>query len=196
MINHKFNKDYWEQKYAKNATGWDIGYSSPALTTYFDQLTNKNLRILIPGGGNSYEAEYLFEKGFKNVFVIDIAEQPLLNFKNRVPAFPEENLIQTDFFNHKESYDLIMEQTFFCALDPIIRKDYMLKMSELLTEKGKLFGLLFDVEFSRNDPPFGGSKQEYTVLAENNFNIITLESCYNSIKPRQGTELFFIFEKK
>ena len=195
MINHKFDKEYWEQKYANNATGWDIGYPSPALTAYFDQLNDKNAKILIPGGGNSYEAEYLFHKGFKNVFVIDIALQPLLNFKNRVPSFPEENLIQTDFFTHNETYDLIMEQTFFCALDPILREDYSLKMSQLLTEKGKLFGLLFDVVFAKSSPPFGGSEEEYTKLVRNNFKIKALGKCYNSIKPRQGTELFFIFEK-
>lgn len=32
------------------------------LKVYFDQLTNKDLKILIPGGGNSHEAEYLLKK--------------------------------------------------------------------------------------------------------------------------------------
>ena len=47
--------------------------------------------------------------GFKNVFVIDIAEQPLLNFKKRFPNFPESHLINDDFFNHNGKYDLIVE---------------------------------------------------------------------------------------
>jgi hypothetical protein len=46
-----------------NETGWDLGQVSPPLKAYIDQLTDKNLRILIPGCGNSYEAEYLLEKG-------------------------------------------------------------------------------------------------------------------------------------
>ena len=53
-------KNYWTNRYSKAKTGWDIGYPSTPLKTYFDQLENKDLRILIPGAGNAYEAEYLF----------------------------------------------------------------------------------------------------------------------------------------
>ena len=192
----KFNKAYWEHKYEKNKTGWDIGYASTPLVAYFEQLTNKNLRILIPGGGNCYEAEYLYEKGFTNVFVIDIARQPLLNLKNRFPDFPEDHLINDDFFNHNSTYDLIIEQTFFCALDPLLRINYVDKMNNLLTEKGKLVGLLFNFELTTSGPPFGGSFTEYTQLFYTKFKLLTFEKCTNSIKPRFGRELFFIFEKK
>ena len=36
---------------------------------------------------NAYEAEYLFNQGFKNVFVMDISALPLRNFKERNPNF-------------------------------------------------------------------------------------------------------------
>jgi hypothetical protein len=191
----KFNKEYWENKYKINSTGWDIGYASTPLTNYFEQLDNKKLKILIPGGGNCYEAEYLFEQGFKNVFVIDIAEQPLLNFKKRFPNFPESHLINDDFFNHNGKYDLIVEQTFFCALDPVLRNNYVDKMDSLLNTNGKLAGLLFNFELTDAGPPFGGNADHYNQLFNKKFEILTLESCTNSIKPRLGRELFFIFEK-
>ena len=192
----RFDKTYWESKYSDEATGWDIGYASTPLVDYFKQLTNKTLKILIPGGGNCYEAEYLFEHGFENIFVIDIAEQPLKNLKTRFPNFPDSHLIQNDFFNHSEKYDLIVEQTFFCALDPFLRQKYADKIEDLLSEKGKLAGLLFDFELTDVGPPFGGSEAEYLKLFSEKFNINKLERCYNSIKPRSGRELFFIFEKK
>ncbi|HEY9168896.1 MAG TPA: SAM-dependent methyltransferase [Lutibacter sp.] len=191
----RFDKIYWENKYQEKATGWDIGYVSTPLVDYFKQLTNKKLRILIPGGGNCYEAEYLFEQGFENIYVIDIAEQPLKNLKTRFPNFPVEHLIHDDFFNHQEKYDLIVEQTFFCALDPFLRQKYADKMNDLLAEKGKLIGLLFDFELTEAGPPFGGSEAEYLQLFSKKFTIKKLERCYNSIKPRAGRELFFIFEK-
>ncbi|MBI9042446.1 SAM-dependent methyltransferase [Lutibacter sp.] len=194
-MNTRFTKEYWENKYSEQATGWDIGYASTPLTTYFNQLTNKDLRILIPGGGNCYEAEYLFENGFKNVFVIDIALQPLKNLKKRFPDFPEHHLIHDDFFNHTETYDLIIEQTFFCALDPFLRTAYSNKIYDLLTDKGKAIGLLFNFELTEDGPPFGGSIVEYLKLFYEKFSINILERCYNSIKPRDGRELFFIFEK-
>ena len=192
----RFDKAYWESKYSDEATGWDIGYASAPLVEYFKRLTNKKLKILIPGGGNCYEAEFLFEQGFENVYVIDIAEHPLKNLKTRFPDFPDNHLIHDDFFNHTGKYDLIVEQTFFCALDPVLRQKYADKMHDLLAENGKLAGLLFDFELTEEGPPFGGSSAEYLELFSEKFNIIKLERCYNSIKPRAGRELFFIFEKK
>lgn len=195
-MENKFDKIFWESKYEKNKTGWDIGEISKPLKTYIDQLDNKSLKFLIPGGGNCYEAEYLHEQGFKNVHVIDIANQPLLNLKNRFPDFPEQNLINDDFFNQEGLYDLIIEQTFFCALNPTLRKSYVNKMYDLLNTKGKIVGLLFDFELTTEGPPFGGSIIEYIELFYEKFEIKVLERCYNSIKPRDGRELFFIAEKK
>ena len=138
------NKTFWESRYRENRTGWDIGYISTPIKTHIDQLTNKDLKILIPGAGNSYEAEYLWKKGFKNVFIVDIARQPLNNFKKRLPEFPEEQLINKDFFELNDSFDLIIEQTFFCAIQPNLREDYSIKMNELLKKNGKIVGLLFN----------------------------------------------------
>ena len=132
----------------------------------------------------------------ENVQVIDIANQPLLNLKKRFPDFPQKDLINKDFFNHTGNYDLIIEQTFFCALDPVLREKYVSHMSSLLNKNGKLAGLLFNFELTNEGPPFGGNIIEYSQLFYTKFEIKILEKCYNSIKPRQGRELFFIFEKK
>ena len=191
-----FDQAFWTEKYQTGQTGWDLGMVSPPIQAYIDQLDNKDASILIPGAGNSYEAAYLFEQGFKNVSVMDIAKEPLENFKQRVPEFPAHQLIQQDFFEHIGQYDLIIEQTFFCALDPSLRVSYIDKMKSLLKDGGKLIGLLFDFRLDDQGPPFGGSKDAYTIDFEKHFNFNTFESCYNSIKPRQGRELFIIFEKK
>lgn len=190
------NKTYWENLYETKDTGWNIGDISTPIKTYIDQLENKTLKILIPGAGNSYEAEYLWNNGFTNLYILDIAKQPLENFKTRVPDFPEDQLLFKDFFSLEDTFDLIIEQTFFCALDPDLRSQYVNKMSQLIKPKGKLAGLLFDFPLSDDGPPFGGSKEEYISRFSNDFNLKTLEKSYNSIKPRADKELFFIFEKK
>ena len=192
----ELNKDYWDEKYAENKTGWNIGYISTPIKNYIDQLTDTSLKILIPGAGNSYEAEYLWNKGFKNLFILDISKQPLINFKKRVTDFPDTHLIHKDFFKAKGTFDLIIEQTFFCALDPKLRRNYAIKMFDLLSNKGKLVGLLFDFELTVEGPPFGGDKEEYITYFKDLFKIKILERSYNSIKPRMNRELFFIFEKK
>jgi len=195
-MKNKFDKSYWDLKYKENKTGWDIGAISTPLKEYIDQLKNKELRILIPGAGNGYEVEYLNYLGFRNVSVLDISERPLENLRQRIPSFPTKNLIHGDFFEHNESYDLILEQTFFCALDPTIRSKYVDKMYDLLADNGKLVGLLFNFKLTDEGPPFGGSIIEYIQLFYAKFDVNVLEKCYNSIKPRNGRELFFIFTKK
>ncbi|WP_110358113.1 methyltransferase [Arenibacter sp. ARW7G5Y1] len=193
----KLNKDFWEKKYQLGEMGWDIGHISTPLKKYIDQLKDKNLKILIPGAGNAYELLYLLEKGFTNVFVIDIAKQPLENIKNRISDFPRNQLLEGNFFDLElDNFDLILEQTFFCALDPSLRMEYVLKMKQLLKPNGKLAGLLFNFPLTESGPPFGGSLSEYKTLFQEHFQIKILETAYNSIKPRADKELFFIFESK
>ena len=54
------DKNFWNDKYVKSKTGWDVGEITTPLKEYFEQLNNKKNKILIPGCGDSYEAEYLF----------------------------------------------------------------------------------------------------------------------------------------
>lgn len=187
------DKKFWNNRYLKNKTGWDIGHPSPPIKEYIDQLSDKNTRILIPGCGNAYEAEYLFNKGFENVFLLDIAPLALQHFANRVQQFPKKNLIESDFFQHEGNYDLILEQTFFCAIEPTLRNDYVQNMHKLLKPKGKLVGLLFAEEFGNDHPPFGGTKEEYEQRFKRLFNIKKIEIAYNSIEQRKGRELFIHF---
>ncbi|MFY9242517.1 MAG: methyltransferase domain-containing protein [Polaribacter sp.] len=182
--------DFWNHKYINNKTGWDLGVISPPLKAYFDQLVDKDLKILIPGGGNSYEAEYLYNNGFQNIFVVDLSEIPLQNIKKRIPNFPDAQLIQADFFNLNDTFDLVIEQTFFCAIHPSLRPNYAQKMYEILKPTGKLVGLLFDAVLNDNHPPFGGNQKEYRTYFQTYFKNIQMDSCYNSFHNREGMELF------
>lgn len=190
------DETFWSEKYMSGQTGWDIGYVSTPLKEYIDQLSDTHLKILIPGGGNSYEAEYLHNKGFTNVSVIDISSIPLENLLKRVPLFPKENLLHLNFFELEETYDLILEQTFFCAQDPKFRKKYVSKMHQLLKPKGKLVGVLFNIPLNDDKPPFGGKEGEYRSLFEEKFIIDKMETAYNSIPQRQGNELFIKMIKR
>lgn len=196
MSNFKLDENYWSNKYTSGETGWDIGYVSTPLKEYIDQLSNKELKILIPGGGNSYEAEYLFNSRFMNVSVVDISSIPLKNLSKRLPSFPKENLLHSDFYKLDETYDLILEQTFFCAQDPKLREKYISKMFELLKSNGKLVGLLFNIPLNSDKPPFGGNETEYKSLFKKKFIVEKMETAYNSIPQRLGNELFFKMRKR
>lgn len=134
--------------------------------------------------------------GFKNIYILDIAEQPLNALKKRLNGIRDKQLIISNFFEHQGSYDLIIEQTFFCALDPELRGAYSAHMHQLLNIEGTLSGLLFNFPLTEQGPPFGGDLESYQLLFEPYFSIKTLAPCYNSEPSRRNKELFFIFNKK
>ncbi|GAF61630.1 thiol methyltransferase [Psychrobacter sp. JCM 18903] len=186
---------FWQQRYEQDSIGWDMGQVSPPLKAYMDQLPEsaKEQAILVPGAGNAYEVGYLHEQGFTNVTLVDFAPAPIAAFAERYPDFPVEHLICADFFElspEQYQFDWVLEQTFFCAINPSRRDEYVQQMAALLKLNGKLIGLLFDKDFGREEPPFGGTKAEYQQRFEQRFDIEIMEPSYNSHPARQGSELF------
>ena len=185
-----FDEQYWTERYDACKDGWDLGCISPPIKEYIDQLTNKDIKILIPGAGNSHEAEYIHNQGFTNLYVCDISNVPLDNLKERVTTFPVDNLIYGNFFEIQDKFDLVLEQTFFCALNPSLRQDYIEQMSKIIKPNGNLIGLLFSMEFDREGPPFGGVINNYKAMFSKKFDIRVITPCTNSIESRMGSELF------
>ncbi|MBX2904009.1 MAG: methyltransferase domain-containing protein [Chitinophagales bacterium] len=189
------NKDFWNERYRSSQTGWDLKAPSPPLTVYINSLENKNLHILIPGCGNAYEAEYLLEKGFTNITLVDIAEEAIMRLQQKFKGKPIQ-IIHSDFFEHQGKYDVILEQTFFCAIHPSLRTKYVQHVHHLLKENGVLAGLLFNCNFEKEGPPFGGELTEYQQLFQPYFETKHMKLATNSVKPRAGNELFIQLIKK
>ncbi len=188
---------FWNDAYKAASQGWDIGYASKPISTYIDQLNDKSIQVLIPGAGNAYEADYFWQKGFKNIEVCDIALAPLQNLKARLSEFPAQQMINKNFFEIEGQYDLIIEQTFFCAIHPSLRPLYIEKMKALLKPKGRLVGVLFDdPNLFEQHPPYKGTKLEYEKLFASHFEFHTFDTCYNSIQPRAGREIFINLQNK
>lgn len=196
MFEEKATLAAWSQRYQQGHTGWDIGRAAPALAQYFRQLTDKSLRILVPGAGKGWEVALLHELGFSHAVYLDTAPEAASIFHSNCPDFNPAHIVVGDFFGHQASYDLIVEQTFFCAIPPSMRSDYVQKAHALLRPGGKIVGLLFNHYFEQEGPPYGGSPEEYRQLFGDTFSIKTFEMAHNSIKPRQNREHFVIFQKK
>ena len=90
---------------------------------------------------------------------------------------------------------MIFEQTFFSAILPELRTQYAEKVLTLLHPGGKLVGVLFNDPLYDDHPTFGGNLSEYMSYFSPLFQVRTFERCYNSVKPRENSELFMILEK-
>jgi hypothetical protein len=72
--------------------------------------------------------------------------------KIKLKDYHSIQIIHQNFFNHTNRYDLIVEQTFFCALHPSLRNQYVQKTYTLLNTNGKLVGVLFNKYFETDGP--------------------------------------------
>jgi thiopurine S-methyltransferase len=190
MSGNKLSAQYWNQRYIDQNTPWDIGQPSPAIIKYLQENVEQSTRILIPGAGKAHEAIWLHQNGYEQVWVCDWAEDAFVHLKAAAPDFPDQKLLCTDFFDLLLEIDLVLEQTFFCALPPEKRRAYVQKTASLLSAKGKLTGLLFANPFPFQGPPFGGTKSEYIQLFQGSFEILQMDISQDSIGPRLGNELF------
>ncbi len=185
-------QQFWQSRYEQSQTGWNIGDVSTPIKAYLDQLADKNIKILIPSCGFGFEAIYAHEMGFKNVYVLDFVSDALEQLKVNCPSFPSEHILQADFFEIEGEYDLIIEQTLFCAINPNQRENYAKQVDRILKKGGKLVGLLFNRDFE-SGPPFGGNIEEYQNTFSPYFEKIEISPCYNSIPARVGSEVFIQF---
>ena len=192
----RFDEKYWLERYRSQLTGWDAGRITTPIKEYVDQLDDKSIKILVPGCGFGHEVKYLYDHGFKNVDVIDFIEDPINKLRAYCSNWTDRQFFVGDFFKHVGEYDLILEQTFLSSIEPSQRLAYARKNFELLKEEGRLVGLLFVVDFPGNYPPFGGTMEEYTSYFEPYFEFDVFAMSYNSIKPREGSELFINLRKK
>ena len=197
-MSEPLNEEYWNLRYLNHQTNWDIGFPSPPIVKWFEKQKNLNLKILVPGAGLGHEVIYAFNKGFNNIYYMDYAEDAIKSFKKGCPKFPENHILICDFFNLNLNnyFDIIVEQTFFCAQKPSKRENYVAKAHELLKPNGKLIGLLFDAEFDKEGPPYGGRKNDYRSLFAKKFNIHKMSNTSLSIPARKGAEIWIEFLKK
>lgn len=198
--NNDINKSsFWENKYEKGEIGWDLGSETPVFSAISETLKPGNVCIL--GCGNGYDAISFSKKGF-NVTAVDFAETPIKNINNIANNLSLTiNTIQEDIFDltpkYNNSFDYILEQTCFCAIDPKNRAQYRNLAYDLLKVGGKLIGLWMplDKDIKEGGPPFGVEEDEVKNLFSKQWKI--KEDCFpvESIEARKGKEKLIVFEK-
>lgn len=186
----------WAKRYETGKTPWDLGSVSPPFVAAVKSGRFPPGRLAIPGCGRGHEAIYFARQGF-SVTAFDIAAPACAAVEAAAQrAAVDVDAVTCDVLSPPKSFvgafDYVLEQTFFCAIHPNRRSDYVCTVAALLKPAGVLFGLFFDFE-SDSGPPFGTSAAELEALFTPTFAIRSLGRCHSSHPRREGEELWAEF---
>lgn len=156
--------DYWQRRYERGETGWDIGQAEEALLDLHRSGELPIGRMLVPGCGYGWEVTAFAKMGF-DVTGLDFAAAPLEAIRARAEAEGvSPTLVQADLFALPETwdgqFDAVLERACFCAIDPARRDEYVQVVHRLLKPGGKLVGLFYVPEQDRGGPPFAATEAE------------------------------------
>ena len=205
MEDNTFSKNisesqFWNEYYINNDTGWDLGGVTPVFKNWCDNL-NKKSKILVPGSGNGYDPLYFSSLGH-DVLAVDFSEKAIKRIKNEAKKNNLRiNVLKGNFFDLDKTfynlYDYVIEYTFFCAIDPKNRLNYISMVHQILKESGQLIGLFFPLnkKESEGGPPFGVSLKEIEYNFNKKFKLIKSFKHPLSIDARSDNEQYFEFEK-
>lgn len=190
--------DFWCHKYQSQQDHWDLGQAHPAIVDLIPRLKLPRSRILVLGSGPGHDAAYLSQDGHL-VTAVDFSEEALTKAKSKYGHIENITWVQDDVFkfckDHPQGFDLIVEHTCLCAIDPSKRTDLIKAWKHALTPGGNLLAVLFTMERT-SAPPFGGTEWEYRQRLKNDFRFIFWGRWRQSIDGRQGKELLVYAQKK
>ena len=193
------NSQFWEGIYLEDDTGWDLGGATPIFDSMADSISPG--KVCIIGCGRGYDAIMFAQKGFE-VTAIDFAPSAINAVKDLArKAKLAVNTIENDIFTlapvYANTYDFIIEQTCFCAINPARRSEYETVVNQLLKPGGKLIGLWFPLDKLIEDggPPWGTTIEEVKSIFKDGWKIEKEEFPDLSIGPRKGREKLIVFSK-
>jgi SAM-dependent methyltransferase len=167
----------WDDRWQRADTPWDMGRAAPPLAHALAEIPERlglpiGSAALVPGCGAGHEARLLAHRGFR-VTGVDLSSKALERARELAAAerldvtFVEADLFALPAF---PPFDLVLEHTCFCAIDPALRDRYVDAVADALRPRGRFVGLfvLFEAE---QGPPFGASEAEVVQRFERRFTI-------------------------
>ena len=195
-------KDYkcedWQRHYEENDLGWDLGQVAPPFVKLWQEEKLPLGKVLVPGCGRGHEVVFLAENGF-DVTAIDFSSGAVTYLKNALKKRNlEGRILHQDFFrldeSHEGVYDLVLEQTFFCAISPKQRRDYVLNVSRILKPGGILVGLFYHTD-EQGGPPYNTTREDIERHFSKKFEIQELDKTSLSAEQRKDKEWLGILKK-
>jgi len=198
-IRNGYGQADWQKHYDENDLAWDLGeVANPFVRLWEDNVLTPGT-LIIPGCGQGHEVIYFAERKFQ-VTALDFSPGAVELLQD---SLREKNLsakvLHRDFFEledtHNQAYDAMLEQTFFCAIQPDQRSAYVESASRILKPGGLLFGLFYETG-EEGGPPFNTTEADIRNYFSGLFDINRLEKCSFSSERRQDKEWLAVVRKK
>lgn len=154
------------------------------------------MRVLVPGCGSGYEVKLFAERGH-DALGIDFSDSAL-EAARRVLGKLASRVRKADFFAlEEESFDLVYERTFMCALPRGLRALWASRVAALVRPGGKLAGFFFFDDNERG-PPFGISMRQLHELLDGAFALVEDEAvpAEESVDVLKGKERWQVWKRR
>jgi methyl halide transferase len=194
-----YSQKDWQRHYDEGDLGWDLGQVAPPFIKLFESKMIVPGKTLVPGCGRGHEVIYLAENGFE-VTAVDYSTGAVDHLKSTVQERKLKcEVLHMNFFEmdavHNGVYDLLIEQTFFCAISPEQRPSYVSTVARALKPGGMIAGLFYHTE-GEGGPPFNTTREDIVEHFSDSFEIQQLSKTENSAEQRKNKEWLAILIKK
>ncbi len=194
-----YSRDDWERHYDSDDLLWDLGEVAPPFTRLWEERNIPPCKAVIPGCGRGHEVIFLAERGFQ-ITAVDYTRGAVNLLNNALSA---KNLagevLHLNFFEFDKKYnnkfDLMLEHTFFCAINPDMCQKYAATAGRILKPGALLIGLFYETG-EKGGPPFNTRKSDIEESFSRQFEIETLHKTSHSIERRKGKEWLAILKRK
>jgi SAM-dependent methyltransferase len=166
----------WDELYRKGETRWDHGGASLPLKQYLERHSVRG-RALVPGCGRGHEVALAVEHGL-DATGLDISPTASAEARARYPQLAERFVTGSLFdppVEMREAFDVVLEHTCLCALNPELRANYRRGIDLTLRRGGVLIGVWYinpSLEPGYEGPPFPLSVAELTALFSDGYEIV------------------------
>lgn len=196
---HIDQPDWWQERYQRGQTGWDLGRPTPLFQRLLDDGALPTGRMIVLGAGRGADARLFARHGFE-VVAVDFAADAVQAMHDRAQPDAPLTIVHADMFDLPAQYgaefDYVLEYTSFCALNPQRRAEYADLVAHLLKPGGTLIALLFPIGDYAGGPPFAIDPEQFIALFEaHHFTIVERSTPPDSVASRRGREQLVVLRR-
>lgn len=165
----------WEQAYVDGRVPWDLGSAPPALEALVARTPPG--RVFVPGAGRGHDAR-AWARGGSAVTALDVSPTAVAEARALDAASGAVvTWIAGDLFDLPRdlagAFDVVWEQTCFCALAPEQRDAYVDAVADVLAPGGRFHGILWNTG-QPGGPPYAVTGEDIDRHLGRRFEILAV----------------------